>query len=175
MRCGYFGGRSHYLPVIPRFGADGSTGFVARIDQEIVLISPGFFSRLEEKSLEVWVMNLELNPELEARLVAEADRQGCSAGQYTQRLLEQNLPGLSKEQEKAMVKDRLKAIALLQSWMDEGDGEAEEGFSDELLSRLGARSLLLRQAGIFAGDDMLVVIQEQIDRDRRQNHFEAED
>jgi hypothetical protein len=120
-------------------------------------------------------LNLELNPELEARLVAEADRQGCSTDHYTQRLLEQHLPGLSKKQERAMVKDRLKAIALLQSWIDEGDGEEEEGFSDDLLVRLDSRSLVLRQAGIFAGDDMLEVIQEQIDRDRQQNHFEAED
>jgi hypothetical protein len=108
-------------------------------------------------------MNLELNPDLEARLVAEADRQGCSTDHYTQRLLGQHLPGLSKKQERA--------IALLQSWIDDG----EEGFSDDLLGRLDSRSLVLRQAGIFAGDDMLEVIQEQIDRDRRQNHFEAED
>jgi hypothetical protein len=106
-------------------------------------------------------MNLELNSELEARLVAEADRQGCSTDHYTQRLLEQHLPGLSEKQERA-------------SWIDEGDGE-EEGFSDDLLVRLDSRSLVLRQAGIFAGDDMLEVIQEQIDRDRQQNHFEAED
>jgi hypothetical protein len=112
-------------------------------------------------------MNLELNPDLEARLVAEADRQGCSTDHYTQRLLGQHLPGLSKKQERA--------IALLQSWIDEGDGAEEEGFSDDLLVRLDSRSLVLRQAGIFAGDDMLVVIQEQIDRDRQQNHFEAED
>jgi hypothetical protein len=46
---------------------------------------------------------------------------------------------------------------------------------DTWLSRSDSRSVLLSQAGIFAGDEMLVAIQEQIDRDRRQNHFEAED
>ncbi len=78
-------------------------------------------------------MNLELNPELEARLVAEADRQGCSADQYTQRLLEQNLPGLSKKQEKA--------IALLQSWIDEGDGEEQAETLDYLIEALDADRL----------------------------------
>jgi hypothetical protein len=46
---------------------------------------------------------------------------------------------------------------------------------DSWLSRSDSRSVLLSQAGIFAGDEMLVAIQEQIDRDRQQNRFEADD
>jgi Helix-turn-helix domain len=46
---------------------------------------------------------------------------------------------------------------------------------DTWLSRSDSRSVLLSQAGIFAGDEMLVAIQEQIDRDRQQNRFEADD
>jgi hypothetical protein len=78
-------------------------------------------------------MNLELNPDLEARLVAEADRQGCSTDHYTQRLLEQHLPGLSKKQERA--------IALLQSWIDEGDGEEQAETLDYLIEALDADRL----------------------------------
>jgi hypothetical protein len=46
---------------------------------------------------------------------------------------------------------------------------------DSWLSRSDSRSVLLSQAGIFVGDEMLVAIQEQIDRDRQQNRFEADD
>jgi hypothetical protein len=46
---------------------------------------------------------------------------------------------------------------------------------DAWLSRSDSRTILLSQAGIFAGDEMLVAIQEQIDRDRQQNRFEADD
>jgi hypothetical protein len=80
-------------------------------------------------------LNLELNPELEVRLVAEADRQGCSAEQYIQKLLEQHLPG------RAMVKDPLRAIALLQSWIDEGDGEEQAETLDYLIEVLDADRL----------------------------------
>jgi hypothetical protein len=45
---------------------------------------------------------------------------------------------------------------------------------DDWLGRRDSRSILLSQAGIFAGDEMLVEIQEQIDRDRRQSHVESE-
>jgi hypothetical protein len=46
---------------------------------------------------------------------------------------------------------------------------------DAWLSRSDSRNVLLSQAGIFVGDEMLVAIQEQIDRDRQQNRFEADD
>jgi Helix-turn-helix domain len=45
---------------------------------------------------------------------------------------------------------------------------------DDWLRRGDSRSVLLSQAGIFAGDDMLMAIQEQIDIDRQQNRFEDE-
>jgi hypothetical protein len=80
-------------------------------------------------------LNLELNPDLEARLVAEADRQGCSAEHYLQRLLEQHLSG------QAMAKDPLRAIALLQSWIDEGDGEEQAETLDYLIEALDADRL----------------------------------
>ena len=78
-------------------------------------------------------LNLELNPELEARLMVEADRQGCSANHYTQRLLEQHLSGRSKKQEQA--------IALLQSWIDEGDGEEQAETLNYLIEALDADRL----------------------------------
>jgi hypothetical protein len=45
---------------------------------------------------------------------------------------------------------------------------------DDWLRRGDSRSVLLSQAGIFAGDEMLIAIQEQIDIDRQQNRFEDE-
>jgi hypothetical protein len=76
--------------------------------------------------------NLELNPELEARLVAEADRSGCSAEHYAQRLLEEHLPQPSKQE---------RAIALLQSWIDEGDGGEQAETLDYLIEVLDADRL----------------------------------
>jgi HicB family len=76
--------------------------------------------------------NLELNPNLEARLVAEADRQGFSVDQYTQQLLEQFLPEPSKQEQ---------AIALLQSWIDEGDGDEQAETLDYLIEALDADRL----------------------------------
>jgi hypothetical protein len=75
--------------------------------------------------------NLELNPELEARLTAAADRQGCAADQYEQ-LLAQHLPATSRQ-------DR--AVALLQSWMDEGDVEEQTATLDYLIQALDADRL----------------------------------
>lgn len=45
---------------------------------------------------------------------------------------------------------------------------------DDWLRRSDSRSILLSQAGVFAGDEMLVEIQEQIDRDRQQAILESE-
>jgi hypothetical protein len=45
---------------------------------------------------------------------------------------------------------------------------------DDWLSRRDSRSILLSQAGIFADDETLPLIQEQIDRDRQQNRCEDE-
>jgi Helix-turn-helix domain len=43
---------------------------------------------------------------------------------------------------------------------------------DDWLSRRDSRNILLSQAGIFADDEALPLIQEQIDRDRQENRFE---
>ncbi len=45
---------------------------------------------------------------------------------------------------------------------------------DDWLRRGDSRTVLLSQAGIFAEDEMLIAIQDQIDRDRQQNRFEDE-
>ena len=45
---------------------------------------------------------------------------------------------------------------------------------DDWLRRSDSRSILLSQAGVFAGDEMLVEIQEKIDRDRQQAIMESE-
>jgi hypothetical protein len=76
--------------------------------------------------------NLELNPELEARLTAAADRQGCAADQYAQQLLAQHLPATSRQDQ---------AVALLQSWMDEGDVEEQTVTLDYLIQALDADRL----------------------------------
>jgi hypothetical protein len=76
--------------------------------------------------------NLDLNPDLEARLTAEADRQGYSADDYAQHLLDQHLPAPSKQQQ---------AIALLQSWIDEGDGNEQAETLDYLIHALDADRL----------------------------------
>jgi hypothetical protein len=52
---------------------------------------------------------------------------------------------------------------FLKSAMTSGRSET----IDDWLRRGDSRSVLLSQAGIFAGDDMLMAIQEQIDIDRR--------
>jgi hypothetical protein len=76
--------------------------------------------------------NLELNPELAARLMAEADRRGCSTDQCTQQLLAHHLPVASQQ-------DR--AVALLQSWIDEGDVEEQTETLDYLIRTLDADRL----------------------------------
>ena len=48
------------------------------------------------------------------------------------------------------------------------------GAIDDWLSRKDDRSILLKQAGIFAHDETLSALQDQIDRDRQENRFEPE-
>ncbi len=58
--------------------------------------------------------------------------------------------------------------------IDENSWRFLKSAIDDWLCRRDSRSILLSQAGIFAGDEMLVEIQEQIDRDRQENRVESE-
>jgi hypothetical protein len=78
--------------------------------------------------------NLELNPELEERLMVAADRQGCAADQYAQQLLAKHLPAATTSRQD-------QAVALLQSWMDEGDVEEQTATLDYLIQALDADRL----------------------------------
>lgn len=61
-------------------------------------------------------MTLTLPPDLERRVAEEAERQGLKADEYALQLLEKHFPP----------EDRRKAlVALLQSWIDEGDEEEQ--------------------------------------------------
>jgi hypothetical protein len=61
-------------------------------------------------------LNLNLMPELEQRLAAEANRRGVSAAECAVRLLDQCLPP----------SDRAAAVeALVQSWIQEGDEQEQ--------------------------------------------------
>lgn len=71
-------------------------------------------------------LNIELVPEMEARLREEARLQGLSVDECAVRLLEAGLRPVDRP---------TSAIALLQSWIDEGD-EAEQRETGEYLVRM---------------------------------------
>lgn len=71
-------------------------------------------------------LTLHLPPELEQRLVQEAERQGFPVDVYTLQLLDQHLPPGD---------ERAKVIALLQSWIEEGDAD-EQAETGEYLIRV---------------------------------------
>jgi hypothetical protein len=77
-------------------------------------------------------LKLNLNPDLAARLMAEADRQDCTPDQYAQQLLEDHVPKTSQQ-------DR--AVALLQSWIDDDDADEQAGTLDYLIHALDADRL----------------------------------
>lgn len=72
-------------------------------------------------------LNLELTPELEERLRQEASRCGLSIDQYTLKILEQNIPIGSNQQQ---------AVELLQSWIDHGDAEEQKDTGEYLIRAL---------------------------------------
>jgi len=72
-------------------------------------------------------LNLELTPELEERLRQEASRCGLSIDQYTLKILEQNMPVESHQQQ---------AVDLLQSWIDQGDAEEQKDTGEYLIRAL---------------------------------------
>ena len=70
-------------------------------------------------------LRLELTTELEERLCEEAERTGLPTEDIALRLLAQHLPAAER---------RRKAMALLQSWIDEAD-KAEQRETGEYLQR----------------------------------------
>jgi hypothetical protein len=72
-------------------------------------------------------LTLNLPPELEERLTDEASRQGLSADAYALDLLEKHLPPKDA---------RAQLVALLQSWIDEGDEEEQKETGEYLIQAL---------------------------------------
>jgi hypothetical protein len=72
-------------------------------------------------------LTLHLPPELEQRLTQEAQRQGLALDAYTLQLLEQSLPPKERHTE---------LVALLQSWLDEGDPEEQQETGEYLIRAL---------------------------------------
>ena len=70
-------------------------------------------------------LTLKLAPDLEQRLAEAAQRSGMPPDAYTLGLLRQHLPPLDR---------RAEAVALLQSWIDNGDA-AEQSETGEYLVR----------------------------------------
>lgn len=72
-------------------------------------------------------MHLDLPSELEQRLTQEARRQGVAAEECARRVLDKYLP--PKDQ-------RAEAVRLVQSWLDEGDGQEQQETGDYLVRAL---------------------------------------
>ncbi len=69
-------------------------------------------------------LTVKLTPDLEDRLMREAERQGISAAEITFQLLQRHLPP----------KDRgAELVALLESWIAEGDAEEQKETGDYLV------------------------------------------
>lgn len=71
-------------------------------------------------------MTLALAPELEERLKQEAARQGLPPDEYASKVLEEHISQAERER-------REKAIALVQSWIDEGDEEEQRETGEYLI------------------------------------------
>jgi hypothetical protein len=72
-------------------------------------------------------LTLHLPPELEQRLTQEAKRQGLALDVYTLQLLDKSLPPKDR---------RIELVALLQSWLDEGDPEEQQETGEHLIRAL---------------------------------------
>lgn len=72
-------------------------------------------------------LKIDLTPDLELRLVREAERRGVPAETFTLELLEKHLPPEDK---------RAELICLLQSWIDEGDAEEQRDTGEYLIRTL---------------------------------------
>lgn len=73
-------------------------------------------------------MTLTLAPELESRVKVESARRGVSPYECATQVLEAGISEAERER-------REKAIAMLQSWIDEEEN-SDEGYDDELLKML---------------------------------------
>ena len=73
-------------------------------------------------------MTLTLAPELESRVKIESARRGISPIECAEQVLEAGISEAERER-------REKAIALLQSWIDEEEN-SDEAYDDELLKML---------------------------------------
>lgn len=73
-------------------------------------------------------MVLTLTPDLESRVKIESARRGLPPNEYAAQVLEEHLSDAERER-------RAKAVALLQSWIDEEENSDEE-YDDELLKML---------------------------------------
>ncbi len=71
-------------------------------------------------------ITLILDSELEQRLKQEADRQGLPLEEYVAQALNERIS-------KAELERREKLVALVQSWIDEDEASAEEGYDEEFL------------------------------------------
>jgi hypothetical protein len=73
------------------------------------------------------MLTLSLPKELEERLVQEAERHGLTAAEYTVQILEAQLPPVAR---------RAELVALLQTWIEEGDSEEQRETGDQLIRAL---------------------------------------
>jgi len=81
-------------------------------------------------------LTLTLPEKLEKRLTEEAAQQGYSATVYAQRILEERLQQKTKSAQ---------AVALLQSWIDEGDPDEQQKTGNYLVQSLDADRMSDRQ------------------------------
>jgi hypothetical protein len=72
-------------------------------------------------------LTLQIRADLEDRLAAEAARRGMAVGDYTLQILESHLPPQDR---------RAAAVALLQSWIDQGDQKEQKETGDFLIRSL---------------------------------------
>lgn len=72
-------------------------------------------------------LTLTLSPELERRLTEEAQRHGLTSDQYMLQLLDRYLP---------RPEQRAELIALLQSWIDDGDAAEQRATGEYLVGVL---------------------------------------
>lgn len=76
---------------------------------------------------EAMTININLTPELELRLKQEAERRRLAADQCAVEVLQEHLPPEDR---------RAKAIALLQSWIDDDDEQEQQETWDFLVQAL---------------------------------------
>jgi hypothetical protein len=69
-------------------------------------------------------LTLNLTPELEQRLTQAAERQGIAPDAYTLQLLDKHLPPKDR---------RAELVALLQSWIEDGDAEEQKETGEYLV------------------------------------------